>query len=422
MTTGISSTTRFIVACCYWPQESTTKRAISLAAQKVTDWTAVFDSICRHRVEPQVYRAIHDHPDVPQKLKNQLKPRARQIAISALHHAQETHRLTQELRKAGLSGVHIKGITLEELIYAERGYKHSKDIDLYVPKAQAEAAIEVFEALGYRLLNTGEILPPRLRQAIVRNKKDIELQHPSGVILEVHWRLAAAPHLLRGLETRLDTSLQRGSDQTQDVLLPEIGPVQTLSDDNLFAYLCVHGALHDWARLKWLVDVAGYWQGFTPQAQQQRIEAAQAMGAGIAVRQALDLIETLFDIPAPPPAQHVTQSARQRSEQAALLRHGLARIEASYAPTSDNLWIKNITAIRMRFTHIRLHDRKRDALSVFQPISVALPDMIAFPLPPALNWLYWVIRAPSFLIRRGYGMVSGLFHVLMRASAQKHDS
>lgn len=31
--------------------------------------------------------------------------------------------------------------------------------------------------------------------------------------------------------------------------------LRTLGDEDLFAYLCIHGALHWWNRLKWLADV-----------------------------------------------------------------------------------------------------------------------------------------------------------------------
>ena len=31
--------------------------------------------------------------------------------------------------------------------------------------------------------------------------------------------------------------------------------LRTLGEEDLFAYLCMHGALHWWHRLKWLADI-----------------------------------------------------------------------------------------------------------------------------------------------------------------------
>ena len=84
------------------------------------------------------------------------------------------------------------------------------------------------------------------RRVYVQHGDDVELMsRERNISVELHWRLTYNMALLRGIDARV---------KTQEVALPG-GAVRTLADDALFAYLCADGALHGWARLKWLADL-----------------------------------------------------------------------------------------------------------------------------------------------------------------------
>ena len=55
--------------------------------------------------------------------------------------------------------------------------------------------------------------------------------------------------------------------------------LRTLGEEDLFAYLCMHGALHWWHRLKWLADINAL---LAPQESdvERLIGAAKAGGRG----------------------------------------------------------------------------------------------------------------------------------------------
>jgi hypothetical protein len=68
----------------------------------------------------------------------------------------------------------------------------------------------------------------------------------------------------------------------------------TLRTDELFAYLCVHGASSAWFRLKWITDVAALLHGRETDEIQHLYQRSQELGAGRAAAQALLLADTLY--------------------------------------------------------------------------------------------------------------------------------
>ena len=69
----------------------------------------------------------------------------------------------------------------------------------------------------------------------------------------------------------------------------------TLADDELFAYLAVHGSSSAWFRLKWITDFAATIQGKPPEALERLYRRSQQLGAGRAPAQALLLADLLFE-------------------------------------------------------------------------------------------------------------------------------
>src|SRR3974377_2389702 len=70
--------------------------------------------------------------------------------------------------------------------------------------------------------------------------------------------------------------------------------VRTLGEEDLFAYLCMHGALHWWYRLKWLADINALLAA-APEASIERLFQAPEPGvAGRASAQTLLLCRWLL--------------------------------------------------------------------------------------------------------------------------------
>lgn len=88
-----------------------------------------------------------------------------------------------------------------------------------------------------------------------------------------------------------------------------LGQVRTLEPDILFAYLCAHGALHGWSRLKWLADVNALIAGDDPARLRNRLALAVDMKVGHCVAQAYLLCDRLF---APPALASIARDLRRR--------------------------------------------------------------------------------------------------------------
>jgi len=68
----------------------------------------------------------------------------------------------------------------------------------------------------------------------------------------------------------------------------------TLADDELFAYLSIHGASSAWFRLKWITDFAALIAGRPPEELERLYDQSQRLGAGRAPAQALLLADALY--------------------------------------------------------------------------------------------------------------------------------
>ena len=75
--------------------------------------------------------------------------------------------------------------------------------------------------------------------------------------------------------------------------------MQTLDEQELFAYLCVHGASSAWFRLKWVCDLAALLHGKDHEQIERLYDQSLQLGAGRAAAQALLVADSVFGISAP---------------------------------------------------------------------------------------------------------------------------
>ncbi len=179
------------------------------------------------------------------------------------------------------------------MAYGNIAIKQAYDIDVLVTPDAVVRACAVLDAAGYRrTFPTANVTPERFA-TWTEFSKECVFQHDGshGVIVELHWRLADNPTVLQGVTA--------GSASRSVVVSPGRA-LRTLGDEDLFAYLCFHGAQHAWSRLKWLADLAA-WLALKPLEEVERLcRTAKAAGTGRAPDQALLLCEELFGSLLPP--------------------------------------------------------------------------------------------------------------------------
>lgn len=272
------------LACCRWTYAGDSEDAVKHLAAKA-DWGRFVHTCQRHRVQGLAWHALSGVAvDVPAAGRVALSGDARTIAQHGLLAAQESERLRAAFDEAGLPLLFLKGLALATIAYGKPFTKMSADIDVLVLPEHVARSGALLSDLGYRLM-----LPKAARQLPAWHglRKESVWLGPGKLVLDLHDRVADQPQLLRALTADGPRQLM--------TIAPGI-ELPTFADEELFAYLCVHGASSAWFRLKWVTDLAAFLHGRPPGDIHRLYERSQELGAARAAGQALLLAERLYGL------------------------------------------------------------------------------------------------------------------------------
>ncbi|HEX8240750.1 MAG TPA: nucleotidyltransferase family protein [Allosphingosinicella sp.] len=364
-----------VAACCRWPPSPARDKAV-LAAAARADWALVARIAERHRVEGLVWNALRQSgAPVPAEAGERLRSAADRIARQNLALTAESLRLSALLERARVRHLFVKGVSLGALAYGSIGLKMGWDIDLLVPIEALDSAAEALEGAGYRLL-----LPkgPRGRERLGlwhRHWKESVWSAGRGErIVELHTRLNDNPMLLPGV----------GPDSSSRPVEVAKGRIlATLGSDELFAYLCTHGASSAWFRLKWIADVGALLGACTPEEIERLYRRSQELGAGRAAAQALLLCERLLATPVSPALAAELRSDRINRWLAAIAMRKLAG--RTLTAELDEKLLGTGTIHLMQFA---LLPGLKFKYAELRRQLVNPADRIAVPLPGPLGFLY----------------------------------
>ncbi len=284
---GLTAEFALAAACCRWPPSPQRQVLITHAAAAV-DWSLFCAIVRRHRIEGLVWEALRNSgvqlPDAEAKL---LRAEARRIARMNLLIAAECRRLAAEFKVDGVPLLFVKGLTVAKLAYGGISLKKGWDIDLLVAPETLSEAAQLLLRLGYQSKVPAEASMEGLHAWHRRSKESVWRHLTKGHIVELHTSLVNSSYLLPNV------GMQSG---TVDVEVVEGVVLPTLPADQLFAYLCVHGASSAWFRLKWLADLAALTGGDATETD-RLYQRAYELGAGRAAAQALLLAADLLGVP-----------------------------------------------------------------------------------------------------------------------------
>jgi hypothetical protein len=163
-------------------------------------------------------RAVEAAPDVaPERFRDAVasaraSARARGLAVEAV-----TARLVATLEGAGIRALPLKGPLLASAAHGDLGLRETADVDLLVPAARLEAAVDALRGLGYSD-------PTDVRRRNGLPDLHFELHRPGGPPIELHWRVywyekAFSEKLLAGAEPGPDGLLRAAPDDLMTSLL-----------------------------------------------------------------------------------------------------------------------------------------------------------------------------------------------------------
>jgi hypothetical protein len=371
-------------ACCRWPASPARDAAVRAAAAAVQDWDAFLRVVAHHRVVGLVHDALPAAATmVPAAVTAKLAARLNNITQRNQLLLDELSLLQRAFAAAGIEFLVLKGAALAQIAYGAATCKQTRDIDLLVAPDCARAALHVLERHGYAPLPPAVGLNDAQFAALLRYCREIDVVRPGGRLpVELQWRAADNPTLLDGVDAR---------SPAQSVALADGLVVRTLAADDLFAYLCVHGAYHCWSRLKWLADLNAMLRT-TGADLMSRYRHAQCIGAGLCAGQALLLCRRLFDLPLPAALARELETNRRIAK--------LARI-ALRAMTEPAVANKPMLAVSANVgAQFLFGEGWRFFAAQCRAVSVGMQDIMTVALPPALYFLYPVLRLPLWLLRR----------------------
>jgi len=157
--------------------------------------------------------------------------------------------ITDTLTKNAISFFSLKGPLLSYKIYGDASFRYYRDLDIVIDSNEVLNVKNMLHTLGYQ--DYGRSLPTnkkKLRRSL-HYYHDILLFHPTkNISIELHWRFLPRHHMNDSIE---NTTIQNN--------LTEIyftdRAFTTMNNEMELLYLIIHGGMHRWGRLKWLMDV-----------------------------------------------------------------------------------------------------------------------------------------------------------------------
>ena len=177
---------------------------------------------------------------------------ADRCALRSLTQLHELKRITEELNKRAIGYACIKGPQLSHMIYGREALKESLDIDILLKHEKDLMRVhELFSGLGYTQSNLNQYNSKLARKIFLIAKREVSyFNRETRCAIDLHIRPGANTYLTARYFKEFLSDLK-----TDDL---EGTPVPVLPDEAYFVYLCYHGALHQFSRLAWLMDIRAF--------------------------------------------------------------------------------------------------------------------------------------------------------------------
>lgn len=157
--------------------------------------------------------------------------------------------VAKALQEKKIRFVNLKGPLLSQRIYGDPTYRVSRDFDILVNPEDLNQALYLLEKHGYEPQEFEWPQSPKKQKLARYFLNQIEMVHgETGIALEVHWKLFST----RIIEHEKFDQLLRDHITEYELAGQNLN---CFSQEFELFYLVVHGGIHAWFRLKWLVDV-----------------------------------------------------------------------------------------------------------------------------------------------------------------------
>ncbi len=291
-----------LISVCH-PFPASELDRLRTACGLVARWPDFLALAERHNVAGIAYRNLRQYAagQVPEEVLGQFREQARRSQRHALALMHEQNQIADWLGAAGLGLCPLKGPALSQRLYGDIGWRATSDLDVLTPGADLAQAERLLLDQGYRRTVPPAALAPRQRPVYQWLFHHYGYRHPErGTTVELHY-LIAEPYLIPPVTTQ--HMLLRAKAQTLAGTT-----VTSLTDEDTMAFLLIHGARHNWARLKWIADIAALARGAADLKWARVDSVLVEAGWRRALGQGALLANWLLGLPVTPLAQEVIAS------------------------------------------------------------------------------------------------------------------
>jgi Uncharacterised nucleotidyltransferase len=378
---------RLAAACAMWPPSYRRTEAVRAAAAGPLDWPRFLRMARRHQVTALVHDGLtRAGTNVPPEIAQEIRAQAETQTRENLAMAREALRLQRLFDDADLPVLFVKGASLAVLAFGNLGLRDAQDIDLLVPAKTLPATTTLLARAGYRRFDPPTDISGAQLRLLLPLRKDLGFVHQAtGLRIELHWRLFLNAHAMA------EASIMAAS---RVVPLTGATGLRTMGDEDLFAYLCMHGALHWWNRLKWIADVNALLASKPGVELERLVRAAEARGVGRAAAQALLLCRRLMGTTLPAClTATLDRSATLRWLEATALK-AVTTGQGEHHPHEVRFG-----TTRGSLSTFLLSSGCRYWLAELRVHLTNQTDILTVPLPESLRFLYPILRLPLWLWR-----------------------
>ena len=257
----------------------------------INDWKQfLFLAVERHRIAPLVAGKLA-HIDPPAEIRELITSAGKTNAMQVLQQMVSLQKIQASFAASGIRFGVLKGWPLAENLFENSSARMARDIDIIVEPDLLTAAARLLESLGYqaepahpehhRMIDTA---------ALTEEFNNLSFVHPDNAqLLELHWRC----HQFKGWPELF------GNWRNLVEVETSIGKLTTPTEQANLVYLSIHGSLHRWSRLKWLLDIAMLARRRGEAQLQTDLTFASEMNAAAPLELGLYLSANLFGTPCP---------------------------------------------------------------------------------------------------------------------------
>ncbi len=353
------------------------------------DWKYVFEITELHGLLPQLKARMEKFcPDaLPAHASDELDRACRANAARNLALTGELLSILQVMETYGIEVVPFKGPALAERIFGSVAMRQFCDLDIMVRPDWVIRAREVLLARGY--VPEFELSPAREAEYI-RAEHAFQLRHPAkDCIVELHWSFGSKDQSFPLAAGEVWQRLCRARLQSRHV--------NALSDEDLFLYLCMHGAKHRWERLEWICSLAELAAKHSEMNWDALRHRSEVTGAMRGFHLGLLLIEQVCGVVLP---RRIAERARTDAKAQALA----SDVQASFFAEEP---VHATREFRRQLFYLRSRERLVDRARIVWFSCARIPHPLArdwdlFHLPTRMAFLYYFLR--PLRLFRDFGM------------------